>query len=197
MELLVSSRDEIGTLSGVLIDAYGKIREYAEHINKLAYQDSMTGVRNHTAYTEAVEALEKEIGRQTPSFGVMVVDVNNLKQANDRHGHGIGNELIIHAAAIMTDIFKSSEVYRIGGDEFVVILRYEDLTRVTELLGRLDAAVAGDAIALRVGTLPLSIARGVAVFEPDIDRRYADVFVRADQAMYVHKQKVKAALAVK
>ena len=56
----------------------------------------------------------------------MVADVNNLKKANDKFGHDIGNELIKNAANVLTQTFKNSSVFRIGGDEFAVVLNSAD-----------------------------------------------------------------------
>ncbi len=194
VELLVDSKDEIGMLSRVLSDTYAKIREYSTYINALAYRDSLTGVKNSTAYTEAIEALNKEINLDNPSFGVIVVDINNLKKTNDTYGHDVGNELIVHASRILTEIFKASSVYRIGGDEFVVVLKGKDLERHRTLIERMDAAFSADYITVNDETIPVSVARGVSVFDPAIDRIYTDVFAKADHAMYMNKQDTKAVL---
>ena len=194
VDLIVDSNDEIGILSRVLNDTYTKIREYSSYINALAYRDSLTGVKNSTAYTEAIEELNKEINLGNPSFGVIVADINNLKKTNDTYGHDVGNELIVHSARILTDIFKTSSVYRIGGDEFVVVLRGKDLERHRILMEKMDVAFSADYISVNDEIVPVSIARGVSVFDPLIDHIYTDVFAKADHAMYMNKEDMKAAL---
>ena len=194
VNLVIDSKDEIGVLARVLTDTYAKIREYSAYINALAYRDSLTGIKNSTAYTEAIEELNKEINLGNPSFGVIVADINNLKKTNDTYGHDIGNELIVHSARILTDIFKTSSVYRIGGDEFVVVLRGKDLERNHALIEKMDVAFSADYIAVNDETIPVSIARGVSVFDPSIDRVYTDVFAKADHAMYMNKEDMKATL---
>lgn len=194
VELVVDSKDEIGVLSRVLSDTYAKIREYSTYINALAYRDSLTGIKNSTAYTEAIEALNKEINLDNPSFGVIVADINNLKKTNDTYGHDVGNELIVHTSRILTEIFKASSVYRIGGDEFVVVLKGKDLERHRTLIERMDEAFSADYITVNDETIPISVARGVSVFDPAIDRIYTDVFAKADHAMYMNKQDTKAVL---
>lgn len=194
VNLVVDSNDEIGMLSHVLNDTYAKFREYSAYINTLAYRDSLTGIKNSTAYAEAIEAINKEMNLGNPAFGVMVADINNLKKTNDTYGHDIGNELIVHSARILTDTFKTSPVYRIGGDEFVIILRGNDLERHRSLIEKMDLAFAEDYIPVDDKKVPVSIARGVAVFNPSIDRVYTDVFSKADHAMYMNKEDIKAAL---
>jgi len=194
VELTVNSKDEIGVLARVLTDTYAKIREYSTYINALAYRDSLTGIKNSTAYTEVIEELNKEINLGNPSFGVIVADINNLKKTNDTYGHDIGNELIVHASRIFSDIFKTSSVYRIGGDEFVVVLKGTDLERYRVLIEKMDAALSADYITVNDETVSVSVARGVALFDSSIDQVYADVFAKADHAMYMNKQDMKAAL---
>ena len=140
MKISVGSKDEIGALSRVLINTYEKIKEYTTYINALAYRDSLTGIKNSTAYTEAVKTLNNDINCNNPKFGVLVADINNLKQTNDQFGHDIGNELIIHTAKILTDIFKRSSIFRIGGDEFAIILKDKDYDNYRNLLEQMDEA---------------------------------------------------------
>ncbi len=192
VNLIVDSKDEIGILSHVLSDTYGKIREYSTYINALAYRDSLTGIKNSTAYTEAIEELNKEINRDNPSFGVIVADINNLKKTNDTYGHDIGNELIVHSSRILMDTFKTSSVYRIGGDEFVVILKGKDLEKHRALIQKMDDAFSADCITVNDETVSVSIARGVAIFDPAIDHVYTDVFAKADHLMYMNKEDMKA-----
>lgn len=194
VNLVIDSKDEIGILSRVLNDTYAKIREYSTYINALAYRDSLTGIKNSTAYTEAIEELNKEINLGAPNFGVIVADINNLKKTNDTYGHDVGNDLIVHASKTLTETFKTSAVFRIGGDEFVVILRGKDLEKYHTLIEKMDAAFASEYITFNDIEVPVLVARGVAVFDPAIDRVYTDVFAKADHAMYMHKEASKVSL---
>jgi len=187
----IRSKDEVGTLSRVLVRTYDKIQEYTAYINALAYRDSLTGIKNSTAYTEAVKKLNQDINCNNPKFGVLVADINNLKKTNDQFGHDIGNELIIHTAKILTDIFKTSSIFRIGGDEFAIILKDKDYDNNRILLEQMDEACSKDFITVCENRIPVSIARGVSLFNSDIDRVYEDVFAKADHAMYLHKDKCK------
>lgn len=195
VNLIVDSNDEIGILSRVLSETYEKIREYSSYINALAYRDSLTGIKNSTAYAEAIDELDKEINLDNPAFGVIVADINNLKITNDTYGHDVGNELIVHSSKIMKEIFKKSSVYRIGGDEFVVILKGQDLDNHHALIEKMDEAFAADYLNVNNDTVAVSIARGVAVFDPAIDNIYTDVFAKADYAMYMNKEAMKKARA--
>lgn len=187
-QLTNRSKDEIGTLSRALDTAYTKLREYTAHINALAYRDSLTGIKNSTAYTEAVIELNKEIYTGNPRFGVLVADINNLKETNDRYGHDVGNDLIVLTAKILTDVFKSSAVFRIGGDEFAVILQGTDFEHYHALLGDFDRACSEHSVEVCDSTVSVSVARGVSLYDASIDQVYEDVFAKADQAMYLNKE---------
>ena len=126
-----------------------------------------------------------------PCYAVLVADLNDLKKVNDQYGHDVGNELIIHTSRILCNTFRNSPVFRIGGDEFVVILEHHDLENYRMLLERLDQDFARDYILFREEKILISVARGIAIYNPDIDKVFGDVFNNADQAMYLHKQRMK------
>lgn len=190
-DLLVDSDDEIGSLSQVLSSTYAKIQEHTAYINALAYRDSLTGIKNTTAYTEAIKDLNKEICTGNPKFGVLMADINNLKETNDKFGHDVGDDLIVRTAKILTEIFQSSVIFRIGGDEFAVILLNEDYERYRTLLQQMDDACATACVSTGAHSIPVSVARGIARFDPSIDRTYEDVFAKADYAMYSNKEECK------
>jgi len=189
--LPVDSKDEIGVLSQAFVSAYDRIQEYTSYINALAYRDTLTGIKNRAAYNEAVEEITKEINVGLPNFALLVADINFLKETNDKYGHDIGNKLIIHAARNICAAFKSSPVFRIGGDEFVVILKGEDLDNYRKLIDKLDEECAKDHIRVKGDYIPVSVARGVATYNPDVDKVFDDVFRNADKLMYMHKEKMK------
>lgn len=94
------------------------------------------------------------------------------------------------SSKIICSIFKHSPVFRIGGDEFAVILEGEDCKRYTELTKGFADAVKEYNKCSRVGE-PISIAQGIAFYEEHKDITYADVFQRADSAMYQNKAHMK------
>ena len=99
-------------------------------------------------------------------------------------------EIVNGTAKVISDIFKRSPVFRIGGDEFLVILRHRDLEAWEKLFMQLDLECAKTFIDEK-DEISISIARGFARFDPDRDLYFNDVFKRADNAMYEHKRKSK------
>jgi len=166
------------------------LNKYVKKVNSLAYKDSMTGVRNKTAYREMEERLNERIQEGTAKFAVVVFDVNDLKQANDKYGHMAGDALICCVSKYICDTFKHSQVFRVGGDEFVSILETADLENCKALEQRFRQGIENQ----RIDNYPLvivSAASGMAVYDKEKDMTYMDVFKRADAIMYKNKVDMK------
>lgn len=190
IELSSRTKDEVGTLAASFQQTVNHLRQYIEYINGLAYRDGLTGMKNKTAYQDAVQRIEAAIKTGKPEFAVLVLDINELKQVNDTCGHDFGDMLIIDACRLISKVFTRSPVYRIGGDEFAIILEQGDLSRYVELLERFERELEeSNRYARPEGQV--SIARGIAVFEERVDLTFGDVFKRADEAMYRNKAAMK------
>ena len=118
------------------------------YLEKLSYRDMLTGLYNRNRYIERLEAYKQV---QDQQIGAIYIDLNGLKKVNDEQGHRAGDELIMRAAGTIAGIF-AEDAYRVGGDEFVVILldvSREEFARKTEQLRRqmqensVDASIGG------------------------------------------------------
>lgn len=187
------TKDEVGTLADSFQKTVDSLQKYITYINGLAYRDPLTGVKNKTAYLEAERQMEERMRTGQPEFAVVVMDINGLKEVNDTCGHDFGDILIIDACKLICRTFKRSPVYRVGGDEFVVILENGDLEHYAELLDELTRGMANCSSA-RPGE-SLSIARGIAIYDSSTDLVFANVFKRADDAMYQNKAIMKERMA--
>ena len=112
--------------------------EYAHDLSVArmkASRDSLTGVKNRTAYLDVEAKINRRIRDGEPvRFAVVVCDLNNLKQTNDSFGHQAGDQLLKDACGIICGIFKRSPVFRVGGDEFAVISQGHDYDHMDELM---------------------------------------------------------------
>ena len=192
IEIAHSNIREINLLSGAFENMTINLREHQKLQHQLAHRDSLTGLRNTTSYKSWVLDFDHKIKEEDLSFGVAVLDINYLKEINDTHGHRVGNELIVASSQIICDTFKRSPVFRIGGDEFLVILQNRDLEDKDELFASFDLECATTYVGKENARFPISIAKGFAAFNPEKDTQFSDVFERADYEMYKNKRITKA-----
>ena len=191
VDIVPSDTHEIKLLSTAFENMALQLKEHEKMQHLLAYRDSLTGLRNTNSYWAWITDFDKEIETREIVFGVLVLDINYLKETNDRFGHDVGNKLIVSAAHIISSTFKRSPVFRIGGDEFLVILQNRDLDDLEELLKKFDEECLNESISTDKENIPVSIAKGFARYDMEKDSNFIDVFNRADDAMYENKREIK------
>ena len=175
----------LAPLWGGVIDTKDNLSE----ARKMAAVDSLTGIKNKHAYSQWEEKINAEIAMGSQeSFAVAVCDVNNLKMVNDMYGHKEGDNCIRNACAKICGVFSHSPVFRIGGDEFAVILSGDDYFRRKKLVEEITA-VPADRSGIRIGE---TISAGMAEYDPKRHTCLLNVFEEADKAMYEKKQIMKA-----
>lgn len=177
-----------------IVAAEDEARDLHEHViemNDIAYKDALTQVKNKASYDEKAESLSWDIVNKTAMFGIVMIDLNFLKVINDKHGHDKGNEYIIGSCKLICDTYVHSPVYRVGGDEFVVVLENQDYENREKLMKQIRGAFKS---ALHESEMPpwkrYSAAIGMAIYQTGDN--VEDVFNRADQAMYEAKAEMKA-----
>ena len=175
-EKTTGNTDEIEMMNERIFSLQEKLSKQIQLVRSRAYIDGLTGLNNRVAYEEHVSRLEDEIRGGTADFAIALFDVNSLKEVNDKYGHKKGDEVIRSASFALQNTFREGKLYRIGGDEFLVILERS----YAELLPKLAS--------LRENQAGISISAGSAVFNRETDREYRTVFNRADMAMYNDKR---------
>ena len=209
--LKIQTGDEIENLYSALLRTTENISNYLESLQRarsqvsdmrikfsamdeIAHKDSLTGVKNKTAYAEDTTLLDRKISCGDANFCIIMVDVNFLKRINDNYGHECGNTYLINACKFVCAIFGSEGVYRVGGDEFVVIIEGEKVSLCKYLLAqfKFEMARKNSNDALQPWE-KVSAAVGIAYYEPERDKTADDVFKRADKEMYANKLAMKAA----
>ncbi len=152
-----------------------------------AYRDSLTGVKSKNAYVEAVERLNGSIAEKTiKELGIIVFDLNNLKEVNDTLGHEAGDQYIKDGCMMICKRFAHSPVFRIGGDEFAVILQGSDFSVREMLISAFENEVEEN---LENGKVV--VASGLEILVPDRDKSVEEIFERADKKMYERKKALK------
>ena len=154
----------------------------------MAYTDPLTGVKSKRAYLEAEEDINKRIADGSlRDFAVIVCDLNGLKEINDTLGHEEGDNYIKSACKLICGQFVHSPVFRIGGDEFVVLLENSDYANRETLLRDFDIQIEKNH---RAGSVVVST--GMDDFDAEQDSSLSAVFERADKKMYERKRYLKS-----
>lgn len=170
------------------------VRKENEHLNALAIaneaakRDSLTGTRNKNAFIEYEKELQKDLEEgKLDRFAICICDLNDLKLINDTQGHKEGDEYIRNACRLICRKFSHSPVFRVGGDEFAVVLidsAYEERENLVDSFRRQVEEY------LRTDSGPI-IALGMSEFEAGKDQGVDEVFRRADAGMFEDKSHLK------
>ena len=173
-----------------LFEAYKLIAQGLEYdaVQKIAYSDALTGLGNRAAYLERLEECVKE---RIQRLGIVYLDVNNLKKVNDVEGHEQGDILIQTAAQVIKESFGAfGRAYRIGGDEFCVLIdenAMEVYDKAVDIFWKKIAAVnkSGKYI------FKLQIAHGFICCEADSMKAVENAIKTADERLYRDKMQLK------
>ena len=166
-------------LGGTLLDN----ARLFEQVRQLAVSDSLTGLGNYRALLNAIESEIQRSSRSGRSFAMVLMDLDNLKQINDRHGHlvgshaicRLGNVLRLHSRAIDT-------AARYGGDEFALVLPEAGAQAARRVAERIRERLSAD------GEYPnITVSVGTAVFPQD-GRTVEELFDAADRNLYGMKR---------
>ncbi len=164
------------------------ILQAKKRITQLSQTDDLTGLLNMRAFNMA---LEKEIARATryeQPFTVIMVDVDGLKDVNDRYGHTAGSRLISVIAQSIKDCVRTSDVLaRYGGDEFVIMVAHTSTEHARTAAERIRAAINNTSFDMKGVRIASTVSIGIASY-PECVEDAADVLDKADIALYKSKQ---------
>ncbi len=181
--------DEVGILTRTFKHLVEQTKEHIHNLNMQVYVDALTSVRNKAGYAEYIHKLQDEMdhNRKNMEFAFGVFDCDNLKHINDTFGHDRGDLYLKTASKLICRVFLHSPVFRIGGDEFAVILRNDDFQNREELIARFREMRAEICRTADNEWDQVNVTMGMAVYDAEIDTSVIDVARRADQRMYENK----------
>jgi len=165
------------------VEALGKMELRTEEVYKLAVLDPLTGLNNRRSGEQRLAEEISRAQRHGRPLTILLLDLNGLKNLNDKFGHAAGDELIRQFAARLSKAIRGSDLaVRLGGDEFLVLLPECKPEEVRHVLGRLrgvNVDCSGQIIAL-------SFSAGWTDFKPGESTE--DLLKRADDALYANKR---------
>jgi diguanylate cyclase (GGDEF)-like protein len=147
---------------------------------QLADLDALTGLHNRRYFHETLARECARAHRYNRRLGLIVFDLDDFKDVNDRIGHLAGDAVLAEAAERVRSVVRSADVpCRVGGDEFAVLMPESGVEQAEQLFGRLQAAISGRPIG---AAGRLHISAGVAELKPEDDA--VSLFERTDQDLY-------------
>ena len=182
--------DEIGMLTRTFKGLIENTKTNIDTLNRKVYIDALTAVRNKAGYGAYMQKIQDllDSSAQKPEFAIGVFDCDNLKYINDFYGHDKGDIYIKKASQLICRTFQHSPVFRIGGDEFAVILENDDFRDREKLFAQFRKERAEIRAAAEHEWEQANISMGAAVYDPETDPAVIDVARRADKAMYENKR---------
>jgi len=157
-------------------------------VERLSLTDDLTDLHNMRGFETLALQQEKLSKRYQKPFAVCMLDSDNLKQINDRHGHLAGTELIKWTAHLIRENIRECDIAaRFGGDEFIVLYEGHDKERILPAVERILQAVAAHPFCYQGDPIDCTISAGVASF-PEDGPDVRSVVMRADEAMYRSKR---------
>jgi len=150
--------------------------------------DRLTGLPNRRYIETLLDQAMAAARRTRRPLVLALADLDHFKQINDRHGHAAGDEVLCHAASILSRAFRRSDVIaRYGGEEFVILFPETEPAAAAERLEQLRAEVARHSVPVSGAEVPITLSVGLAVFPHDGESP-ADLLARADQRLYAAKR---------
>ena len=123
VELPQPTHDEVGILTRAFEVTVSNLRQYLDNMRDMAFTDPLTHVKNKTAYNHSILRLQDGYGAGPGSVRHCDVRPQRPQGINDRYGHERGDEYIVNCCRLICRVFKRSSIFRIGGDEFVALLK--------------------------------------------------------------------------
>ena len=198
----VYRNDEIGDITSRMNEMVDRLnftmnelmsaQQHADAMGRLATMDGLTGIYNKTAFNRLMARLSAGLEQGDTEFGFVMLDLNNLKVINDNYGHEKGDIAIQNLCRMIGEVFAHSPAFRVGGDEFVVLLQDEDYRDAESLVKRFKDRGRGSSADRSAKPWDrVTGAIGYALYDERLDSGPESVLSRADREMYTCKKNMK------
>ncbi len=180
---LAALTDELSLSRENLRAKLDNIETLNSQLQYTAYHDTMTGLENRTKLSEDLAATLSTAEKEETKFGIMLLDIDNMKITNDSQGHSAGDELIMHATQILQRFARNDiKLYRFGGDEFLLL--------ATHIESRNSMITIGDALLESFNADGIEFSAGISIYPDDTTNR-EELLKYVDMAMYDVKKRGK------
>ena len=187
---LIFAACQLSTYLMYITETYAKRREN-QSLSHLAYADGLTNLANRSK----ADKLMEELNSATDDYCIMSIDLNGLKDVNDKFGHPTGDRYLKEFAKVLSNTFGENDFSaRIGGDEFLVVLRDANTKDISALIGRMNSAL--NVMNALYPDYKRSVSTGFAFKHESEKGNSHQVYLLADQRMYENKRKMHQELGI-
>lgn len=179
--------DDLNSLMRKLSAMQKELHVQTEKIHEQACYDRTTGVMNKECYQSLQYELDAMIQEKLAQFSLLIFSVNELGPINRLYGQECGDAALADAALVLSSVYGKERVFRIGGGEFRVIADTTSETNIKNDFSKVDFRMATENTKEKAYQMPVSFSMGYAVYDPETDHEYADVYHRADQMLNAEK----------
>jgi diguanylate cyclase len=166
----------------------GEAETARAEVERLSLTDDLTELHNMRSFEALALQQEKLSKRYQKPFAICMLDADNLKQVNDRHGHLAGTELIKWTARMIRENVRECDIAaRFGGDEFIIMYNDHDKEQIAPAVERIVRAMAASPFSFEGNSIGSTLSAGIASFPLD-GEDLRSVIMRADEAMYQSKR---------
>ena len=182
-------RESLNEYQNQLVDVHSSLEEKSQELWAMAHHDALTGTKNRRAFDEFMQNLPQLLGERDVGVCFALFDVNHFKAINDSYGHNVGDQVLkAIASRISTVLRRGEELFRIGGDEFAVILLDCEKSAALRIAERCHEKIVGYDFS-RLGIRePLRISAGLANARVEDLEDLQTLQWKADVAMYQAKR---------
>lgn len=175
-------------LSGAILScALIIVRKQVIDIRRLSFTDQLTGAYNRHALQEYAPTVFNKESKREKSTAILICDIDLFKKINDNYGHDTGDQVIQEVSRIIRmNIRPDDNLYRIGGEEFVALIKQSNPSETAVLAERLRKLVSESIIKTPECDISVTISIGIAVYDP-VDKNWEATLKRADIALYQAK----------
>jgi diguanylate cyclase (GGDEF)-like protein len=157
-------------------------------LRRASLTDVLTGWLNRRALHDIAMREFRRTRRTGTAMYFITFDIDHFKSVNDRFGHGVGDAAICHVTALAARVLRGYDaLFRIGGEEFAVLVSGEDLACACRIAERVREVVEAAPLAVGGTAVTMTVSVGVAALE-ERDQKWEDILHRADEALYHAKQ---------
>ena len=172
-----------------------RLRALYESAREASIRDSLTGLGNHRAFQESLAALAEASRRYGTAFALVLIDVDEFKRINDSRGHAVGDNLLAEVGRLIRGLTRTTDAgFRVGGDEFAILLPHADAASARAVAARLLRRGL-EAHGKTIYSDPISFSIGVTAC-PEYATSRAELTGQADAALYRSKQAGRTLVSV-